>query len=138
VPKKALLITGEVNLGEDKPKIFPQDIIALEDAPHVFTKAVHLRLQMAHLTAKDLEDAKDLLAAYPGKCPLFLCLKWPSGEVAFVEAHEKYRVKASMALQVAIDVRFGELTYYAKVDSTLPQRTPRQWEKRSQGGNGED
>ena len=138
IPKKALLITGEVNLGEDKPKIFPQDIIALEDAPHVFTKAVHLRLQMAHLTAKDLEDAKDLLAAYPGKCPLFLCLRWPSGEAAFVEAHEKYRVKASMALQAAIDVRFGELTYYAKVDSTLPQRTPRQWEKRGQGGNGED
>jgi DNA polymerase-3 subunit alpha len=138
VPKKALLVTGEVNLSEDKPKIFPQEIIPLEDAPHVYTKQVHLRLQMAHLTAKDLEAARELAAAHPGKCPLFLCLKWPGGEVAFIETHEKYRVKPSPALQQAADERFGEETYYAKVDTTLPQRAPRQWEKRSQAGNGEE
>jgi DNA polymerase III subunit alpha len=128
-PKKALLITGEVNLGEDKPKIFPQEIIALDDAPQVYTKQVHLRLQMAHLKEKDLEDARNLLAAHPGKCPLFLCLKWPGGEVTFIEAHEKYGVKPSLALQKAVDERFGEETYYAKVDTTLPQRAKRQWEK---------
>jgi DNA polymerase-3 subunit alpha len=138
VPKKALLITGEVNLGEDKPKIFPQEIIALEDAPHLYTKQVHLRLQMAHLTAQDLEAAKDLLTAHPGKCPLFLCLKWPGGEFIFIEAHEKYRVKPSLALQKSVDERFGEETHYAKVDTTLPQRAPRQWEKKGYGGNGED
>jgi DNA polymerase-3 subunit alpha len=138
LPKKALLITGEVNLGEDKPKIFPQEIIALEDAPHVYTRQVHLRLQMAHLTVKDLEIAKELQTAHPGKCPLFLCLKWPGGEVIFIEVHENYRVKPSLALQKAADERFGEETYYAKVDTTLPQRTPRQWEKKSYGGSGED
>jgi DNA polymerase III subunit alpha len=138
VPKKALLITGEVNLAEDKPKIFPQEMIALEDAPQIFTRQVHLRLQMAHLTAKDLEAARELAMAYPGKCPLFLCLKWPGGEVVFIEAHEKYRLKPSLELQKAVDERFGEETYYAKVETTLPQRAPRQWEKKNFGGNGED
>jgi DNA polymerase-3 subunit alpha len=138
VPKKALLITGEVNIAEDKPKIFPQEIIALEDAPQVYTKQVHLRLQMAHLTANLLEAARDLATTYPGKCPLFLCLKWPGGEVIFIEAHEKYRVKPSLDLQKAADEHFGEETYYAKVDATLPQRAPRQWEKKSYGGNGEE
>jgi DNA polymerase-3 subunit alpha len=137
-PKKALLVTGEVNLAEDKAKIFPQEIIPLEDAPRLYTKQVHLRLQMAHLTAKDLEAARDLAAAHPGKCPLFLCLKWPGGEVVFIQAHENYRVKPSPALQEAADERFGEETYYAKVDTTLPQRASRQWEKRSQAGNGEE
>ncbi len=138
LPRKALLVTGEVNLTDDKPKIFPQEIIALEDAPRVYTKQVHLRLHTAHLTANDLEAARDLAAAHPGKCPLFLCLKWPGGEVVFIQAHEKYRVKPSAALQEAADERFGEQTYYAKVDTSLPQRAPRQWEKRSQAGNGED
>ena len=138
VPKKALLITGEVNLGEDKPKIFPVEIIALEDALQVYTRQVHLRLQMAHLTPKDLEGARELAATHPGKCPLFLCLKWPGGEVMFVEAHEKYRVKPSLDLQMAVNERFGEETYYAKVDAALPQRAPRQWEKKGYGGNGED
>jgi hypothetical protein len=69
---------------------------------------------------------------------LFLCLKWPGGEVVFIEAHEKYRLKPSLDLQKAVDERFGEETYYAKVETTLPQRAPRQWEKKSYGGNGED
>jgi len=136
VPKKALLVTGEVNLSEDKPKIFPQQIIPLEEAPHLYTKQVHLRLQMAHLTAGDLEAVRELASSHPGKCPLFLCLKWPAGEIVFIEAHDKYFVEPAPALQQAVDARFGEETYYAKVDAALPQRAPRQWEKRSRGGNG--
>jgi DNA polymerase-3 subunit alpha len=137
-PNKALLVTGEVNLSEDKPKIFPVEIIALEDAPHLCTKQVHLRLQMAHLTPPDLESARALVDAHPGKCPLFLCFKWPGGEAVFVEAHERFFVKPSEALQRAVDERFGEQTYYAKVDTALPQRAPRQWEKRPFNGNGEE
>jgi DNA polymerase-3 subunit alpha len=135
IPKKALLVTGEVNLSEDKPKIFPQQIIPLEEAPHSYTKQVHLRLQMAHLKAGDLAAARDLASSHPGKCPLFLCLKWPAGEIVFIEAHDKYFVEPAPELQQAVDARFGEETYYAKVDAALPPRTPRQWEKRSHGGN---
>jgi hypothetical protein len=69
---------------------------------------------------------------------LFLCCKWPGGEVVFIETHERFFVKPSLALQQAVDGRFGEETYYAKVDATLPQRAPRQWEKRPQAGNGDE
>ncbi len=48
-PNKAMLVIGEVNTGDDRPKIFPQEIMPLEDAPKKFTKQVHLRLQTAHL-----------------------------------------------------------------------------------------
>jgi hypothetical protein len=48
-PNKAILVVGEVNTGEDKPKIFPQEIMPLEDAPKKYTKQVHLRLHTAHL-----------------------------------------------------------------------------------------
>jgi len=137
-PNKALLITGEVNLSEDKAKIFPQEIIALEDAPHSHTKQVHLRLEMAHLTARNLEAARELVTLHPGKCPLFLCLQWADGQAIFIEAHEKYGVKPSLDLEKAANDLFGEDTYYAKVDTSLPQRTPRQWEKRNHAGNGED
>jgi DNA polymerase III subunit alpha len=138
VPNKALLITGEVNVSDEKPKIFPQEMMPLEDAPHTYTKQVHLRLQMAHLTPRDVEAARDLTGAHPGKCPLFLCCKSPGGEMIFIETHERFFVRPSLALQQSVDARFGEDTYYAKVDAALPPRTPRQWEKRSQGGNGEE
>jgi DNA polymerase III subunit alpha len=138
VPNAALLVTGEVNRSEEKPKIFPQEIVPLQDAPHLHTKQVHLRLQTAHLTAADLDTARALIEAHPGKCPLFLCLKWPGGKIVFIEAHKNYSVKPSLALQEAVDKLYGEDTYYAKVDATLPQRTPRQWEKKFSGGNGDE
>ena len=56
VPNKALLVIGEVNTSEDKPKIFPQEIMPLEDAPKKYTKQVHFRLH----TAQDLQRHKKL------------------------------------------------------------------------------
>ncbi len=131
-PNKALLVVGEVNNGEDKPKIFPQEIMALEDAPRKYTKQVHFRLHTAHLSPEKIDSAHQLALAHPGRCPLFLCFKRPGGEIAFVEAHERFSVMPSLALQRAADEQFGEETYYVKVDTTLPERQQRRWER----GNG--
>jgi DNA polymerase-3 subunit alpha len=138
LPNAALLITGEVNQSEDKPKIFPREIVPLQDAPQLYTKQVHLRLQTAHLTPADMDAVRAISETHPGKCPLFLCLKWPGGQIVFIEAHQRYFVKPSAGLQEAVDHKFGEDTYYAKVDATLPQRAPRQWEKKAYGGNGDE
>src|SRR6202000_3131979 len=43
VVNKAILVVGEVNTGEDKPKIFPQEIMPLEDAPKKYTRQVYLK-----------------------------------------------------------------------------------------------
>ncbi|HTG45995.1 MAG TPA: DNA polymerase III subunit alpha, partial [Verrucomicrobiae bacterium] len=130
----AILVVGEVNNGEDKPKIFPQDIMLLDDAPRRYTRQVHLRLHTAHLTAGKLEEAKGLAASHPGKIPLFLCLRYPTGEAVFIETHEKYWVAPTRQLQQQADEIFGEETYYAKVDDTLPEPQKRKWEKRNGDG----
>jgi DNA polymerase-3 subunit alpha len=130
VPNQAILVVGEVNNGDDKPKIFPQEILLLEEAPGKYTRQVHFRLHTAHLTPAKLEAAQALASAHPGRCPLFLCLKQPAGEVIFIEAHENFRVKPSRALQQAADDLFGEETYYAKVDTSLPERAARRWERK--------
>jgi DNA polymerase-3 subunit alpha len=136
-PGKAILVIGEINAGDDKPKLFPQEIMPLEDAPARFTKQVHLRLHTAHLKLEHLASVQELVAAHPGKCPLFLCFVRPGGEVVFMAAHEKFCVEPSRALQQAADDRFGEETYYAKVDTGLPERTPRRWERRPNGNGAE-
>jgi DNA polymerase-3 subunit alpha len=137
-PNKALLVVGEVNNSEDKPKIFPQEIMALEDAPKKYTKQVHFRLNTAHLTPEGLENIRDVAAANPGKCPLFLCLRRPTGEIIFLETHDKFCVAPSRELQHVVDGQFGEETYYAKVDTSLPERAPRRWEKKAFNGNGDE
>jgi DNA polymerase-3 subunit alpha len=137
---KAVLVIGEVNVGDERPKIFPQDMMALEDAPKKFTKQVHLRLHSAHLQPEQLESVRELTAAHPGKCPLFLCFMQPGGQVVFVETNDRYSVAPSLQLQHEADARFGEETYYAKVDLTLPERQSR-WPRKGEAnghGNGEE
>jgi len=130
VPGKAILVIGEINNGDDKPKIFPQEIMPLEEAPRRFTRQVHLRLHTAHLKPESLESVRHLVAAHPGKCPLFLCFVRPTGEIVFMETHEKFFVAPTTQLQQAADELFGEQTYYAKVDAALPERQQRKWERK--------
>jgi DNA polymerase-3 subunit alpha len=137
VQGKALLVVGEVNNDEDRPKLFPQELMPLEEAPRRYTRQIHFRLHTAHLTPELLESARNLTAAHPGKVPLFLCLIRPGGEVVFVETHEKYSVAPSPQLQQAADELFGEETYYAKVDTTLPERSRKAWERRTENGDAE-
>jgi DNA polymerase-3 subunit alpha len=134
---KAILVIGEINTGEDKPKIFPQEIMLLTDAPKKFTKQVHLRLNTAHLNPENLTSIRDLFAAHPGKCPVFLCFMLPGGEMVFVETHERFGVTPSLELEHAVNKMLGEKTYYAKVDMTLPERQKRSWERKSDAGDEE-
>jgi DNA polymerase-3 subunit alpha len=134
VQNKALLVIGEVNTTEDKPKIFPQEIMPLESAPQKYTKQVHFRLQMAHLTPAHMEQLKELVAAHPGKIPLLLCFMRPTGGVVFVDTNERYSVTPSLELQQAANALLGEDTYYAKVDTSLPERQRRVWERKPANG----
>jgi DNA polymerase-3 subunit alpha len=131
VPGKAVMVVGEINNGDDKPKLFPQEVMPLEEAPRRFTRQVHLRLHTAHLNAEHFESVRQLTAAHPGKCPLYLCLMRPTGEVVFIETHEKFSVAPSLQLQRAVDEKFGEETYYSKVDTSLPERVMGRWERKN-------
>jgi len=137
VPNKAILVIGEVNTGDERPKIFPQEIMPLEDAPKKYTKQVHLRLHTAHLKPEQLETVRELVAAHPGKCPLFLCFMRPTGEVIFIEPNDRFFVMPSRQLQEAADRQFGEETYYVKVDMSLPERQQR-WSRRAESGENGD
>ena len=138
VTGKALLIVAEVNNDEDKAKLFPQEIMPLETAPRKYTKQVHLRLQTAHLTPEHMVSLHVLTEGHRGNCPLFLCLRQPSGQIVFIETHDRFYVVPSLALQQAVDDMFGEDTYYARVDMSLPERQQRRWEKRGEPGGSEE
>lgn len=137
VVNKAILVVGEVNTGDEKPKIFPQEIMALEDAPRKYTKQVYLRFHTGRFELEQFEALRELIATHPGKCPLFLCFIQPTGERVYLETHERYYVTPSRELQQAADERFGNDTYAAKVDTSLPERAQRRWERKAEPANAE-
>ena len=112
--------------------VFPTEDMLLEDAPCKFTKQVHLRLNAVHLNDQKLGEIVELMAKFPGKCPLFLCIRQPGGEIVFIETHDKYFVAPSRELQKAVDDLFGEETYYARVDTSLPEKPRRAWERKAE------
>jgi DNA polymerase-3 subunit alpha len=134
---KAILVIGEISTGEDRPKIFPQDIMPLADAAKKYTKQVHLRLNAAHLKPEDMERVREITAAHAGKCPLVLCFVRPEGASVFVSTHERFGVTPSLELEHAVNQQFGEKTYYARVDTSLPEKQRRSWEKKN-GSGGEE
>ena len=136
---KAILVIGEVSTGEDKPKIFPQEIMPLSDAAKKYTKQVHFRLPMAHLQPDDMVKAHELVAAHSGKCPLFLCFLRPEGGTVFVEVNSRFGVTPSLELEHEVNRRFGDKAYYAVVDKSLPEKAKRAWEKKGdRNGSGGD
>ena len=132
-----ILVVGEVSTGEDRPKIFPQEIMPLQDAAKKYTRQVHLRLPMAHLQPDDLVKAQEIVAAHAGKCPLILCFLRPEGGSVFIEAHSRFGVAPSLELEHAVNRQFGDKAYYAVVDRALPEKARRAWEKKG-GANGEE
>jgi DNA polymerase III subunit alpha len=128
---QTVLVVGEIALGDDRPKLFPQEIIPLEQAPARYTRQVHLRLHSAQLSPDRIEMIRDITARFPGRCPLFLCFRQPSGPVIFVEAHERFGVAPSLDLQQALTDVLGPEVYYPKVDVALPDRQPRRWARKN-------
>ena len=135
---KAIMVVGEVSGGDDKPKIFPQEIFPLEDAPRKYTRQVHVRASASRLGSDALAALQQLVTTHKGQCPLFLCVEMPGGELVFIETHERFRVLPSLAFQREVEALFGDGSYYAKVDTSLPERAQRRWERREDDGNNGD
>ena len=132
---KAILVIGEVSTGEDKPKIFPQEIMPLADAPKKYTKQVHLRLHTAHLQPEDLDAVRNWSPRIRAnaRCCCVSCVR--AAERFSWTRTSGSTSRRRLELEHAANKLFGEETYYAKVDTSLPEKARRSWEKKN-GSNG--
>jgi hypothetical protein len=108
----------------------------LEEGPRRFTRQVHVRAKLAALTPERLEQVHAIVSAHPGRVPLFLCLERPTGAKVFIEANDRCSVTPGHELQQALEALLGAQSYYPAVDTTLPERAPRRWERRNGTGAG--
>jgi len=125
VVNKPVLVVGEVNNAEDKPKVFPQEIMALEDAPRKYTRQVHIRLNTSNVVPEDLNAVRDIVASNPGRCRCFSAFCGRRDMPSFWRPMRSTGSALRKPLQTALNERFGGDTYYAKVDMSLPERAQR-------------
>jgi len=131
----ALFVSGTVNLREDKPKLFAEQIIPLADVPQKFTKAVHIRLPAETTSADALDKVHAVLTAHKGGTPVLFCFMYDDGKCVFLETHEQFAVTPSDTLVQELEAILGEDTVWLKVDTekltAITQSPPRRsWERK--------
>ncbi len=134
-PKAAILVTGEVNQGEDRPKLFPVEIVPLEDAPKLLTQEVLLRLKPEHLERSRLERLAGVLRSCSGRCAVTLLIRTPDGAAVFLKPADEFFVHPSLELEEAVTELLGPGAYWPKVNDALPE-PQRRWGNRK-NGNGD-
>jgi len=136
-PNTALLVSGEVSTGEDKPKLFPVEILRLDDAPRRLTKQVQVQMDLHQLDRGRLESVRSILETHAGRVPIYLRVRTPSGAAIFIEPNDRYTVTPSTEFEAALEHIFGPQCVLISADRALPERAKRSWERRSEGGSDE-
>ncbi|MGD0649843.1 MAG: OB-fold nucleic acid binding domain-containing protein [Verrucomicrobiia bacterium] len=113
----AIFVCGTVNLREDKPKIFADHIIPLDEVPKRFTKAVHIRLPAETTEEAALTRVREALQAHQGNVPVMFCFMYDDGKLVFIETHDNFFVTPSEALVQELERILGEDTVWLKVDT---------------------
>lgn len=125
-----ILILGEINTSDDKVKLFPQEIVRLEDAPKRWTEQVHIRVQHDLLSEKMLYEIRDLVGRHSGKCPLFLCIQMHDADAVFIQTDDQFSVLPSAKLEEEIASLLGSEAYHIRAERPFRQRDRRARERK--------
>ena len=113
----AIFVCGTANLREDKPKIFADQIIPLDEVPKRFTKAVHIRLSTGTADETTLVRVHEAVRTNKGNVPVLFCFMYPDGKLVFLEAHEHFSVTPTQQFVRDIEAILGEDSVWLKVDT---------------------
>ena len=89
---RPLLITGEVEAGDNLVKIRAQDIVALETVKQKSINSLVIPVSQDGLTRSCLMNLRDLTFRYPGECRLTFRIDLDGSKKATVAAHGRYSV----------------------------------------------
>jgi len=131
----AILVCGTANMREDKPKIFADQVIPLDDVPKRFTKAVHIRLSAGTTDETTLGRVHEAVRAHKGNVPVLFCFIYPDGKLVFLEAHEHFSVAPTQQFVRDIEAILGEDSVWLKVDTE--KLTAKNGSRRERWGGGE-
>ena len=114
-PEAAILICGEVRQ-EERPKLIAAEIYRLDDAPRYFAMRLSVRMAVANMEDRGLNQIKELLLLHPGNTPVIMCLEFASGPQVFVEVGRALAVAPAEDLIRQLEHVAGEGAVYVSVN----------------------
>ncbi len=87
-----LLVGGTAEVDDNSAKIIAQEIISLETVRQKAIKAIELNLHKEIISRELLEEIRDVMSRYPGKCPVLFRADIGRGENFIIAAHNRFKV----------------------------------------------
>lgn len=111
-----ILICGEIGIRNNIPQLTANEIYPLADAPKYFAQQVRIHIPVTYAEQGNLEKIKNIVRLHPGTTPLIICLIFPKGEKAFIEAGTGFNVCADETLVQEIEHELGEKSVHVTVN----------------------
>lgn len=87
-----VLISGQVDLNEETPKIIAEEIIPLKDVYSRKISAVQLELEADKLDDNKVSRLKEIIERYKGACAVYMKIKYPDNCYALLQAGNNFSV----------------------------------------------
>jgi DNA polymerase-3 subunit alpha len=100
---KPLLITGEVEAGENVVKLRAQDVVALETVKQRLVTSIVIPVNREGLPRASLMKLRDLIFKYPGECQLKFRVVLSGDKKAMVTTHNRYSIMPNESLLEEIE-----------------------------------
>ncbi|MEE4164733.1 MAG: DNA polymerase III subunit alpha [Desulfocapsaceae bacterium] len=123
-----VIVSGTIQKNERGAKIIAEEIHLVPDALLKYTQSIHATLEADSVNRSRLEDLKQLLFNYHGKCPFSLTLHFAGEGEVDVEINKDFTVTPSREMTEHVRRIFGydPLTFNK---TTLEIKTRKKWKK---------
>lgn len=128
---QAYFIVGEVNNEDDKPKIFPIEILSPDQARAKWSQKIFVRIYQDQYQHGQLDCIKNIATANQGTCVLYLLIiNNEKNSMTCIKTNEKYNISFEMSVQSQINSILGYNACYTKASKNLPEIEKRRWESK--------
>jgi DNA polymerase-3 subunit alpha len=99
-----LFISGSAEIGDNSAKIIAQEIATLNAIRQKAVRAIEVRLEQEEISQELLEDIRDVVFRFPGKCRLLFKVDGPGGEELIIAADDRFSVLSCRELIEEIEI----------------------------------
>ncbi len=108
MPDVALLVTGKLEVGEDKPKLVAEGLVPLEEARERQAQGVTIRVHTLGADEETLRRLRAILERFRGDCPLTLELHHPQSYRVTLRVEPALRLGPNRELTESVEDLLGK------------------------------
>ncbi len=105
--EEPILISGELDVGEEACKLLASDIVLLREVRKTMARRVRIRLTTPGLQETQLRQLKSIVQRYRGDCEVFLQIVIPNRSETLIKLPDQLKMAASEEALADVDALFG-------------------------------